>query len=70
MLWTLFVVTLVLWLAGVVSGFVMAGVIHVLLILAMIALISELLTGDGVLVRRLAHGFHSVKGRLHERRSD
>lgn len=45
MLWTLFVVLLVLWLLGVVSSYTMGGFIHILLVLAVIALIFQLITG-------------------------
>ena len=34
MLWTLFVILLVLWLLGVVSSYTMGGFIHILLVLA------------------------------------
>jgi len=39
MLWTIFVILLVLWLLGVVSSYTMGGFIHILLVLAVIALI-------------------------------
>jgi hypothetical protein len=45
MLWTLFVILLVLWLLGVVSSYTLGGFIHVLLVLAVIALVVQLLTG-------------------------
>jgi hypothetical protein len=45
MLWTLFVVLLVLWLLGVVSSYTMGGFIHILLVLAVIALVFQLITG-------------------------
>jgi hypothetical protein len=45
MLWTLFVVLLVLWLLGVVSSYTMGGCIHLLLVLAVIALVFQLITG-------------------------
>ncbi|HEU4415189.1 MAG TPA: lmo0937 family membrane protein [Candidatus Angelobacter sp.] len=45
MLWTLFVVLLVLWLLGVVSSYTMGGFIHLLLILAVIALVFQLISG-------------------------
>ena len=45
MLWTLFVVLLVLWLLGVVSSYTMGGFIHLLLLLAVIALVVQLITG-------------------------
>jgi hypothetical protein len=45
MLWTLFVILLVLWLLGVVSSYTMGGFIHILLVLAVIALVFQLITG-------------------------
>jgi hypothetical protein len=45
MLWTIFVILLVLWLVGVVSSYTMGGFIHILLVLAVVALIFQLITG-------------------------
>ena len=45
MLWTLFVVLLLLWLLGVVSSYTLGGFIHVLLVLAVVAVLVQLLTG-------------------------
>ena len=45
MLWTLFVILLVLWLIGVVSSYTLGGFIHLLLVLALVALVVQLLTG-------------------------
>jgi len=45
MLWTLFVILLVLWLLGVVSSYTMGGLIHLLLVLAVIALVFQLISG-------------------------
>jgi hypothetical protein len=45
MLWTLFVVLLVLWLLGVVSSYTMGGFIHLLLVLALVALVFQLISG-------------------------
>jgi Family of unknown function (DUF5670) len=45
MLWTIFVILLVLWLVGVVSSYTMGGFIHLLLILALVALVFQLITG-------------------------
>jgi hypothetical protein len=45
MLWTLFVVLLVLWLLGVVSSYTLGGFIHLLLVLAVIAVLVQLLSG-------------------------
>jgi uncharacterized protein DUF5670 len=50
MLWTLFVVLLVLWLLGVVSSFTLGGFIHILLVLAVIALVFQLLAGRRTVV--------------------
>ena len=38
MLWTIFVILLFLWLPGLVSGYTMGGVIHILLVIAIIIL--------------------------------
>jgi hypothetical protein len=45
MLWTIFVILLVLWLIGLVSSYTMGGFIHLLLVLAVIVLIVNLITG-------------------------
>lgn len=45
MLWTIFVILLVLWLIGVVSSYTLGGFIHILLVLAVIALIFQLVSG-------------------------
>ena len=50
MLWTIFVVLLVLWLLGVVSSYTMGGFIHILLVLAIIALVFQLISGRRTVV--------------------
>ncbi len=45
MLWTIFVILLVLWLLGVVTSYTLGGFIHILLVLAVIALIFQLISG-------------------------
>jgi hypothetical protein len=45
MLWTIFVVLLVLWLLGVVSAYTLGGFIHILLIVAIAILCIQLITG-------------------------
>jgi hypothetical protein len=45
MLWTIFVILLILWLVGVVSSYTLGGFIHLLLVLAVVALIFQLLSG-------------------------
>ena len=45
MLWTLFVILMVLWLLGVVTSYTLGGFIHLLLVLAIVALAVQLITG-------------------------
>jgi hypothetical protein len=45
MLWTIFVVLLVLWLLGVVSAYTLGGFIHILLVLAVVVVLFQLLAG-------------------------
>ena len=45
MLWTLFVILLVLWLFELVSSYTFGGFVHLLLVLAVIVLIINLVTG-------------------------
>lgn len=45
MLWTIFVILLVMWLLGLVSSYTFGGFIHILLVLALVVLVVNLLTG-------------------------
>ena len=45
MLWTIFVILLIMWLLGLVGGYAMGGFIHILLVLAVVALVFQLFTG-------------------------
>jgi hypothetical protein len=45
MLWTIFVILLVLWLLGVVSSYTLGGFIHILLVIALVVLVIQLITG-------------------------
>jgi hypothetical protein len=45
MLWTITIILFVLWLLGVVSGYTLGSWIHLLLVLAVIVLIFNLLSG-------------------------
>lgn len=45
MLWTLVIVLVALWLLGLVTSYTLGGVIHVLLVLAVIVVILNLLQG-------------------------
>ena len=48
MLWTLFVVLLVLWFLGVVSSYTLGGFIHILLLLAVVTVLVRLIRGRPV----------------------
>ena len=48
MLWTVFLVLIVLWMLGVVSSYTLGGFIHILLVLAVIALLIQLIQGRRV----------------------
>ena len=45
MLWTITMVLLILWLLGVVSSYTLGGFIHILLVLALISIIFNLVSG-------------------------
>jgi hypothetical protein len=45
MLWTIFVVLLVLWALGFVSGYAIGGFIHLLLVIAVVVLLIQLIQG-------------------------
>jgi uncharacterized protein DUF5670 len=45
MLWTIFVILLVLWLLGLVSSYTLGGFIHILLVIALVVLIIQLISG-------------------------
>jgi hypothetical protein len=45
MLWTIFVMLLILWFLGLVSSYTLGGYIHLLLVVALIVLLVNLLTG-------------------------
>jgi len=45
MLWTIFVILLVLWMLGLVTSYTMGGFIHILLVVAVAVLLIQLITG-------------------------
>jgi Family of unknown function (DUF5670) len=45
MLWTIFVVLVILWLLGLVSGYTLGGFIHVLLIVAIVVVLIRVISG-------------------------
>ncbi len=48
MLWTIFVILLVLWLLGLVSSYTLGGFIHILLIVAIAVALIQIISGRRV----------------------
>jgi len=48
MLWTIFVILLVLWMLGLVTSYTMGGFIHILLVIAVVVLVIRLVQGRSV----------------------
>ncbi|MBZ2180230.1 MAG: lmo0937 family membrane protein [Acidobacteria bacterium] len=49
MLWTIFLILLILWALGLVTSYTMGGLIHVLLVIALAVMIVRLLQGRRVI---------------------
>jgi len=45
MLWTVFVILLVMWLLGMVSSYTLGGFIHLLLVLALVVMLINIIQG-------------------------
>jgi hypothetical protein len=45
MLWTIVVILLILWLLGLVSSYTLGGMIHLLLVIAVIIIVVNLIQG-------------------------
>jgi hypothetical protein len=45
MLWTIFVILFIMWLLGMVTSYTLGGFIHILLVLALVAVVIQLITG-------------------------
>jgi hypothetical protein len=45
MLWTVFVILLILWGLGLMTGYTMGGVIHVLLVIAIVVVVVQVIKG-------------------------
>jgi Family of unknown function (DUF5670) len=48
MLWTIFVILLVLWALGMVTSYTMGGFIHILIVVAVVVLLINLIQGRRV----------------------
>ncbi len=48
MLWTIFVILLILWILGLATSYTLGGFIHILLIAAIVILVIRLIQGRSV----------------------
>ena len=51
MIWTILIILLIMWALGLLTGYTLGGVIHVLLIVAIIMVIVRLIQGRKVVWR-------------------
>ena len=45
MLWTIFVILLIMWALGLLTGYTMGGVIHALLVIAIVVVVIQVMQG-------------------------
>jgi hypothetical protein len=45
MLWTICVILLILWLLGLITGYTIGGLIHILLVVAIIVILVRIISG-------------------------
>jgi len=45
MLWTIFVILMIMWLLGLVSGYTLGGFIHILLVIAIAVVLIRIIQG-------------------------
>ena len=45
MLWTLFVILFIMWLLGMVTSYTLGGFIHILLLLALVSVLIQIISG-------------------------
>jgi hypothetical protein len=48
MLWTIFVILLIMWTLGLVTSYTMGGFVHILLVIALVVLVVNLVQGRRV----------------------
>ena len=48
MLWTLFVILLIMWLLGLITSYTLSGFIHILLVVALVLFIASFVSGRRV----------------------
>ncbi len=45
MLWTIFIILVILWLLGLISGYTIGGYIHILLVIAIVVVLIRVIQG-------------------------
>jgi Family of unknown function (DUF5670) len=45
MLWTLFLILFIMWLLGMVTSYTLGGFIHILLVLALVSVLIQIISG-------------------------
>ena len=45
MLWTIFIILLILWLLGIITSYTLGGYIHILLVIALVIIIIRIIQG-------------------------
>ena len=45
MLWTIFVILMIMWVLGLVSGYTIGGFIHILLVIAIVVVFIRIIQG-------------------------
>jgi uncharacterized membrane protein YtjA (UPF0391 family) len=48
MLWTIFVILLIMWALGLVTSYTLGGFVHILLVIALVVLVINLIQGRRV----------------------
>jgi len=48
MLWTIFLILLIMWALGLVTSYTMGGFVHILLVIALVVLVVNLVQGRRV----------------------
>ena len=48
MLWTIFVILLIMWAVGLITSYTIGGFIHILLVIALVMLVINLIQGRRV----------------------
>ena len=48
MLWTIFVILLIMWVLGLLTSYTLGGFVHILLVIALVVLVINLMQGRRV----------------------